>query len=64
MTRKHYEAIARIIEQHYDPEPFTTDGDRQNDIVIKIANDLADYFAANKKFNRDKFMKVCFGGDE
>lgn len=49
MTRKHYEAIARIInENQYD-----------ND-VIGIQRDLSKYFKKdNPKFNEDLFLKAC-----
>ncbi len=64
MTRKHYEAIAGIIRQIYDAY---NNGPKMmlisTDVLDDLAGDLANYFASNKKFNRDKFMKACFGGE-
>lgn len=57
MTRKHYEAIAREIRLCM----HSYDAYRQV-AVRNLAEKLADYFASNKKFNRDNFMKLCFLG--
>lgn len=50
MTRKHFEAIAAII-------------DAQRDIGVEIqgtANELAAFFATeNPNFDRERFLKAC-----
>ena len=56
MTKKHYEAIASIIECNTMGQHVTTPGK----ILDNIAEDLADYFATdNPRFDRDKFMIAC-----
>ena len=62
MTKKHFEAIAGIVAQYYDPEPFGPQDDWQNETIVTLVNDLADYFGSNKKFNREAFLAICFGG--
>lgn len=63
MTRKHYEAIAGIIRGNME---FANDVEGHcsncSERLRNVADELADYFASNKKFNRDRFMKACFGG--
>ena len=50
MTKKHYEAIAKILSHGKDQ---LTD-------KAKLTKKLADYFATdNPKFNRDKFIEAC-----
>lgn len=65
MTRKHYEAIAGIIAANR--VPCTSDNydfcRGHYSAMCDISEKLADYFASNKKFNRDNFMKMCFGGE-
>jgi len=51
MTKKHYEAIAIIIQ------PLTTWNEKD---AQYIANELADYFQTdNPKFNRTRFLEAC-----
>jgi len=53
MTKKHYEAIAAIINAAYTAESDIG-------IIKDIAYPLADYFATdNKNFNRTRFLAAC-----
>lgn len=59
MTRKHFEAVARIIRENTPPEP----GDQFENGKISqsylIASDLADYFSTeNPNFDRQKFAEA------
>jgi hypothetical protein len=50
MTKKHYEAIASIIEYYA----------HDTTVYNALANRLADYFAQdNPKFDRQRFLKAC-----
>jgi len=58
LTKKHYEAIARIAKQWMDDaEQY----DRESvDMVCWQACNLADYFAKdNPRFDRARFLKAC-----
>ena len=51
MTKKHYEAIAAILD-YYGPE--------SPDTITSIAIDLAEQFEQdNKNFNRTMFLTSC-----
>lgn len=51
MTKKHYEAIAKIVAVQDDKEAY---------ILYPIINDLADYFQTdNKLFDRSRFLQAC-----
>lgn len=61
MTKKHFEAIARIIKSQRDDlvseQPAC--GDAYNVLIATAAN-MADYFASeNPRFNREKFLTAC-----
>lgn len=48
MTRKHFEAIAAIINSNADYQ------------VQDVAEELASYFKSeNPRFDRDRFMTAC-----
>lgn len=54
MTKKHYEAIAKIFA-HHSTEYASCEAYKV--ITCKL---LADYFAQdNPKFNRDRFLTAC-----
>jgi Fe-S-cluster formation regulator IscX/YfhJ len=56
MTKKHYEAIAQVINDEirpYSPEAVQS-------TTYNVINNLADYFADdNPKFNRERFLEAC-----
>ncbi len=59
MTRKHFEAIAAIINKN-----MTTESDyyfpKRGCLVTGVANDLVVYFKTqNPNFNEDKFLEAC-----
>lgn len=61
MTKKHFEAIARILNMYSlnNPAPGTFD-EGYHDAAFGIANDMADLFASeNPRFNREKFLTAC-----
>lgn len=54
MTRKHFIAIAAIIDARRDE--LTTEGI----LLLPLARDMADMFAAdNPRFDRERFLKAC-----
>jgi hypothetical protein len=65
MTKKHFEAIARMFAERVAPEP--QDGvkaDRSDDAYQAcregLAKDLASYFKqVNPNFDRDRFLAAC-----
>lgn len=55
MTRKHFEAIAAIIDG-------ISIGQGGHDVVtlFEVTERLADYFASqNERFDRERFLKAC-----
>lgn len=51
MTKRHFEAIAQILQAARAIDPRT---------VQFVANDLADYFATeNPRFDRARFLAAC-----
>ena len=56
MTKKHYEALARILSsQMCDAEMETC-----QHTVRLITRDIADYLATeNPRFDRSRFLKAC-----
>lgn len=55
MTKKHYEAIAKIIQLY---KAIESHSDKR--MCYYIAHDLADYFQTdNKNFNRERFLEAC-----
>ena len=57
MTRKHFEALAAIINQN------RFDGSRK-EACYSIADDMADFFAEeNPRFNREQFLTACGFGE-
>lgn len=55
MTKKHYEAIAKILHQSVQ---YDFEGDYG--LTTKVVNELADYFEQeNPKFNRERFLQAC-----
>ena len=66
MTRKDFEAIAKIIKQYQIASGIMglSSGDSIAN-VSSMANDLADYFKqANSSFDKERFMKACgFNGE-
>lgn len=67
MTRKHFEAIAAIIDSQIKAEPVFTaagfdEGFEAGRIagMEDIAKDLADYFSSvNPNFDRHRFLNAC-----
>jgi hypothetical protein len=58
MTKKHYEAIARILATHISAGKMRTVWEIEAGIAI--ARDLADYFASdNQRFDRVRFLTAC-----
>lgn len=60
-TKKHYKAIAEIIENRVGDGFTGEDYDRGwHDAAKSIAAMLADYFAKdNSRFNRERFLTAC-----
>jgi hypothetical protein len=61
LSKKHYEAIAKIIRNCYADIIIASDAD----VAMQeyISKKLADYFGQdNPKFDRDKFMYACMRG--
>ena len=59
MTKKHYEAIARIL-QGYKLAPMYENDYSDYRTSDHIAEDLADYFQTdNPKFDRTRFLQAC-----
>ena len=59
MSKKHYEAIAKIIRdnQHCLVVDYSTNYEGWQDDMVTA---LADYFATqNPNFDRDKFIAAC-----
>lgn len=57
LSRKDYEAIARIIK-----DLTTEEGDIAQGYLIE---ELSDYFGKdNPDFDRDKFYKACYGKEK
>lgn len=62
MTRKHFEAIAKIINARLAWADAVQYG--YIDATQKIANEMADYFATqNPNFDRARFLKACGLGE-
>jgi hypothetical protein len=61
MTKRHFEAIARIFALRAGFDMSTIDYDNgYNTAVARLANDMADYFETeNPRFDRDRFMEAC-----
>lgn len=61
MTRKHFEAIARILEWRNGSPDSTIDFDSgYNTAIRNIADDMADYFEnENPRFDRERFLTAC-----
>jgi hypothetical protein len=60
MTRKHFEAIARILNQYSIPHAAAGFDMGYNDAAFGIASDMADLFEAeNPRFDREKFLTAC-----
>lgn len=54
MTKKHFEAIARIIRDTY------TDDEAGTAALRTAAEEMADYFAMiNPNFDRQRFLTAC-----
>jgi hypothetical protein len=52
MTKKHYEAIARIIRHYIESCQISKE--------CEVLDELADYFEQdNPRFLREKFLKAC-----
>lgn len=59
MTKKHYEAIAAILEKYRHAPLYESDYTDYR-TAEHIANDLADYFETdNKNFDRNRFLQAC-----
>lgn len=60
MTKKNFEAVARIIKQN-TVEDAAAGFDEGYDAGVQIvASDLADYFASdNPNFDRSRFLEAC-----
>jgi hypothetical protein len=63
LTKKHFKAIAEMIEKRTGRVIYKAFGDEVYDgyhIACELIYDLADYFQEqNPNFNRDKFLKAC-----
>lgn len=61
MTKKHYIAIAKIIQHAHNCCYLRDD---LNPVVEMIEKDLTDYFAGtNPLFDKERFVKACTGGE-
>jgi len=59
MTKKDYELIADTIANQLTSIP-SVDPDIREIVITRLANDLADAFAAdNPRFTRDIFLSRC-----
>lgn len=53
MEKRHFEEIARILKKHKG------DGDYLNEVMNRLANELARYFKKEfENFNGDKFFQI------
>ena len=61
MTKKHFEAIAAILDEHKQtPEYGYYADNRRVEVWEDITNDIADYFAQeNPSFDKERFLKAC-----
>jgi hypothetical protein len=62
MTKKHFEAIAKIMKRYYArPEWYVKySGNSVQILLNELINELADYMQdANPRFDRDRFTKAC-----
>ena len=60
MTRKHFEAIARIIATNKVETPAAGFDEGFDAGVSVVASDLADYLATqNPNFDRQRFLTAC-----
>jgi hypothetical protein len=61
MTKKHFEAIARILSNLYGYDMSSIDFDAGfNRAIERAAEDLADYFMdENPRFDRQRFLTAC-----
>ncbi len=60
ITRKHYNAIAKILCEQPSPGYINSFGDTGKTTRCLIANKMASYFAKdNPRFNRQKFLDAC-----
>lgn len=67
MSRKDYEALARVIRaqveslDYEEQDDFAEYGDS---LLRKIAHDVADVlYQDNPRFNREKFLHAALGGE-
>jgi len=60
-TKKHYKAIAEMIQTHQPNDPQENDYCHgKADGMFFLTRDLADYFAKdNPRFDREKFLAAC-----
>jgi hypothetical protein len=55
MTRKDYQAVARVIRFNYE-----NSDDQAKSNIREIARELADHFKTdNSRFDRQKFYEAC-----
>lgn len=60
MTKKHFEAIAKIINKHLPTELVTEKQEIVNNVLTELAGDLAQYFrSVNPRFDFVKFANAC-----
>ena len=60
MTRKHFEAIAEIVNSLTIPNAAAGFDEGFNSGVVELAENLAGYFATeNPNFDRQRFLKAC-----
>lgn len=60
MTKKHFEAIARIVSKYIDPDAAAGYDDGVSAGASFVAEEMADYFEIiNPNFNRAQFLTAC-----
>lgn len=52
MTKKNYEAAAKVIRENYSNQQF---------VEVMITSFIEFFAADNPRFNEDKFRKACHG---
>jgi hypothetical protein len=61
MTKKHYTAVAKIINKRLNEKQTAPIGEYE--VVEVLALDLAHFFRdENPRFNEDRFLEACYTG--
>lgn len=57
MSRKHYEAVARVIRSN---KVLNAADPHAAEVIDDVAKDLAQaFYTDNDRFNRDRFLAAC-----